>query len=100
MFDLSLKNQEIDQQSGKNEVRKLSTQYIQSRYAFKNKKYQQKEGNVYTYKKKESKELKTTKTLKPNSAIQKGVICRGCGKIYTKYVIILRIKHLEIRNGI
>jgi hypothetical protein len=69
-------------------VRRMSTQYIQSRYAFKNRKYQQKEGNVFTYKKKEEiKEMKTSKVVKIPSTIQKGVICRGCGKIYTKFII-------------
>jgi len=63
-------------------VRKSSAKYMQGRYRAKNKKYQQKEGKEYTYKKKESIQKLKEENSKEKKPLTKSAICYGCGKVY------------------
>ena len=71
---------ETEDKQTKNAIRKASSSFIRARYVLKNKKYQQKEGDKYTYKSKKEKKEEGKKKEKKQS--QKGAVCLGCGAVY------------------
>lgn len=69
-------------------VRKATTEYINSRYRAKAKKFQQKEPKHYTYGLKKEKKEETSKhksggkrRVKKESDKPKSCVCLGCGKV-------------------